>query len=84
MESNNHITEKAKNEVDTPKKEPRIRIFKDHDEQREEMYKYWASITPVQRMADLRDLIIMSFGLTPEKIKKAVSSRKITIIYRGE
>jgi len=70
MEDNNHILEQGKTETAAPKKEPRMRIFKNHDEQREEMYEYWASLTPVQRMAGLHDLIVMSFGLTLEKIKK--------------
>ena len=37
MENKSHIAEEAKNEVDTPKKRGRIRIFNSYDEQREEI-----------------------------------------------
>ncbi len=59
---------------------PTIRIFKHPDEQREEMYLYWASISPEQRMMHLKEMIIISFGLTPEKLANPGLINKITIV----
>jgi hypothetical protein len=62
---------------------PRIRFFNSYEEQREEMYAYWANITPIQRMAHLLEMIIMSYGLTPELLAKPRIDKRIKIISRG-
>jgi len=63
-------------------KRPKIRIFNSYEEQREEMYKYWASITPLQRMAHLLEMTIAFYGLTPEKLKNPGLVNKIKIIHK--
>jgi len=58
---------------------PTIRIFKHPDEQREEMYVYWASISPEKRIENMMDLIIMSFGLENDQLFYKNLEKKITI-----
>jgi len=36
------------------------------EEQEEDMRKYWASITPIQRLIHLNELIRISFGLNTQ------------------
>ena len=61
-------------------KKPTIRFFKSVNEQREEMYEYWASLSSVQLMANMTEMIIMAFALTPEKLANPGLKNKITII----
>lgn len=57
----------------------RIR-FSSLQQQEDEMVAYWASITPLQRLRHLHEMIIMSFGLTKEQIQKPGLSSSIKII----
>jgi hypothetical protein len=59
---------------------PRIKFFDSFEGQREEMYEYLASLTPEQCMASLYNLIVGSYGLTPEKLKNPKLDRKIRLI----
>ena len=63
----------------TPKKE-RIR-FSSFQQQEDEMVAYWASITPLQRLKHLHEMVIASFGLTNEQLKNPNLSHSIKIIY---
>jgi hypothetical protein len=63
---------------------PRIRFFDSYEGQREEMYVYLASLSPVQRMANLLELIIKTYGLTPENMKNHRWDKKIKIIRYDE
>jgi hypothetical protein len=47
----------------------RIRFFASFEEQEDELVTYWASITPLQRLRHLHEMIIHSFGITDEKLK---------------
>lgn len=55
-------------------------MFKHPDEQREEMYVYWASISPEQRMENMIDLIIMSFGIDQKQLSNPFLTKRIRII----
>ena len=62
-----------------PRKE-RIR-FSSFQQQEDEMVTYWASITPLQRLKHLHEMVIASFGLTDEQLEKPNLSNSIKIIY---
>jgi len=57
----------------------RIR-FSSFQQQEDEMVAYWASITPLQRLKHLHEMIIMSFGLTKEQLRKPELGNSIKII----
>jgi hypothetical protein len=46
------------------------------EEQEDDMRKYWASITPIQRLIHLNELIKISFGL---KTQTTVFSNRINL-----
>lgn len=58
-----------------PKKE--IRFFSSVREQEEELLDYWATLTPVQRLANLHKLIIASYGLTEEELQNHEPAKTI-------
>ncbi len=58
----------------------RMRFFSSFQEQEDEMATYWASITPVQRLKHLHEMIIHSFGLTDEQLKNPKLSRSLRVI----
>ena len=58
----------------------RIRFFSSFQEQEDEMISYWASITPLQRLRHLHEMVIASFGLTEEKLMHPKLSRSLKII----
>jgi hypothetical protein len=58
----------------------RVRFFSSFQEQEDEMISYWASITPLQRLRHLHEMVIASFGLTEEKLKHPNLSRSLKII----
>gem|GEM_PF-6042258 len=63
----------------TPDKgKSRVRFFSSPKEQEDELVTYWASITPVERMRHLQQLIIKSYGLTTEQIRNPQLSNRIT------
>jgi hypothetical protein len=59
----------------------RVRFFTSVQQQEEELIAYWASITPLQRLRHLHEMIIHSYGLTEEKLKNPQLSRSLTIKY---
>ncbi len=58
-----------------PKRE--IRFFSSVQGQEEELLDYWATLTPVQRLAHLHELIIASYGLTQEGLQNHKPSKTI-------
>ena len=58
----------------------KVRIFNSFREQEEEMITYWASITPLQRLAHLYEMVKISFRITDEEAARARTSRKLRII----
>lgn len=58
-----------------PKKE--IRFYSSVQGQEEELLDYWASLTPVQRLTHLHELIIASYGLTEEAVQNHKPSKTI-------
>lgn len=58
----------------------KVRIFRSFKEQEDEMIDYWASITPLQRLAHLYEMVKMSFGITEDEARKRQRHRKVTII----
>jgi hypothetical protein len=58
----------------------RIRIFHSFQEQEDEMIEYWASISPMQRLANLYKMILISYGLTDEKLRLHKRAKTIQII----
>jgi hypothetical protein len=58
-----------------PKKE--IRFYSSVQGQEEELLDYWATLTPVQRLAHLHELIIASYGLTEETLQNHKPSKTI-------
>jgi hypothetical protein len=52
-------------------------------QQEDEMAAYWASISPMQRMKHLHEMVIASYGLTEDKIKHPNLSRSIKVIANG-
>ncbi len=81
MGAKNKEEQNPENDQTQPAKpqRPRIRIFKSHNEQRKEMYVYWASITPEKRIENMIDLIIMSFGLESDPLFYKNLEKKIKI-----
>jgi hypothetical protein len=61
-------------------KSNRIRFFSSVQEQEDELIAYWASITPIERLRHLHEMIIHSYGLTSEKLKNPNLSRSIKIV----
>jgi hypothetical protein len=59
-------------------------VISSFEEQEESMRRYWASITPLQRLRDLNILVKVAFGLTPEKLEHPGLRNKINIIPYGE
>jgi hypothetical protein len=57
-----------------------VRFFSSFEEQEDEMISYWASITPLQRLRHLHEMVIASFGLTDEKLKNPNLSHSIQIV----
>lgn len=57
----------------------KVRVFHSFEEQENEMIEYWASISPLQRLIHLHEMIKISFRLTESDIHSAPHSRKITI-----
>ena len=84
IEKTDHDQPKEFHEPVTTYRRPRIRFFDSYEGQREEMYVYWASLSPVQRMANLLELIIKTYGLTPENMKNHRRDKKIKIIRYDE
>jgi len=83
-ENNNmeEIEERNKDEFKEPLavyRKLNLKFFNSYEEQREEMYKYWASISPLQRMAHLLEMIIMFYGLDPKNLKNPKLDNKIKI-----
>lgn len=81
-----HKNKKDVNEVNEPQLQDglermnnKIIICNSFEEQEDDMRKYWASLSPEKRMLNLHELICISFGLTPEKIKNPGLSDKIYI-----
>jgi len=58
----------------------RVRFFSSFQEQEDEMVTYWASITPLQRLRHLHEMVIASFGLTDAQLKNPKLSRSIKLI----
>jgi hypothetical protein len=61
-------------------RDKKIRIFHSFEEQEDEMIEYWASISPMQRLANLRKMILISYGLTDEKLSLHKRAKTIQII----
>ena len=61
-------------------KKIKVRFFSSCQEQEDELVAYWASITPLQRLRHLHEMVIHSFGLTDEKIKHPNLGRSLKII----
>jgi len=53
-------------------------------EQAEEMRRYWASITPEQRLRHLYEMICLSYGLDPEQSNNNLLNNRINIISPDE
>jgi hypothetical protein len=58
----------------------KIRIFNSFKEQEKEMIEYWASISPYQRLANLYEMIKISYGISEEEARKLHHFKKINII----
>jgi len=58
----------------------KVRIFNSFQEQEEEMVAYWASISPLQRLTHLYEMIKISFRITEKEARHIQSNRKIHII----
>ena len=58
----------------------KIRFFSSFQEQEDEMVAYWASITPLQRLKHLHEMVIAAFGLTDDQLKNPKLNRSIKII----
>ncbi len=58
----------------------RMRFFTSFQQQEDEMISYWASITPLQRLKHLHEMIVHSFGLTDEQLKNPRLSNRLTIV----
>lgn len=61
----------------------RIRFFSTVKEQENEMIQYWASISPIERLKHLHEMIIASFGLSPKELQKPNLNSKITFIRKS-
>lgn len=59
-----------------------IRFYSSFHEQEEEMTRYWAGVTPIQRLQHLHEMIIRSFGLTQKDLNNPILSSKITFRQR--
>jgi hypothetical protein len=55
-----------------------VRVFNSFEEANEAQRAYWASLTPEELFANLRKLIIASYGLTSE-IDTSAAAKRITI-----
>ena len=58
----------------------KVRIFNSFKEQENEMIEYWASITPLQRLAHLYEMIKISFRISEEDARKPQHYRKLHIV----
>jgi hypothetical protein len=57
----------------------KVRVFNSFEEQEDEMIEYWASITPLQRLTHLYEMIKISFRLTEEDMRGKHISGKVRI-----
>jgi len=57
-----------------------VRVFSSFQQQEDELVAYWASITPLQRLKHLHEMVIASFGLTTEQLKKPKLNHSINVI----
>ena|GEM_PF-1809476 len=69
--------------MNSERKLGKIRIFKSFKEQEDEMISYWASITPMQRLAHLYEMIQISFRL-PQAGEHIATTGKVIKILRYE
>jgi hypothetical protein len=58
----------------------KVRIFNSFREQEEEMIEYWASITPLQRLVHLYEMVKISFRIPDEDARRVHPSKKIRIV----
>ena len=58
----------------------KVRFFHSFEEQENEMIEYWASISPLQRLVHLNEMIKISFRLTEPGHHDALRQKKIKII----
>ena len=56
-----------------------LRVFQAFEEQEEERRNYWRGLRPMERMTTLKDLIIKSYNLTPEKLSNPKLGNTLTI-----
>ncbi len=62
------------------KKSMKLRIFNSFKEQEDEMVTYWASITPLQRLNHLYEMITISFRLSTDNKTNPNPPRSIKLI----
>jgi len=82
----NKENEEEKPEVNEPVagafslKGKKVRFFHSFEEQENEMIAYWASISPLQRLVHLNEMIKISFRLNDSDPHDAPKRKKIKII----
>lgn len=59
----------------------KVRFFESAAGQENEMIRYWASTTPLQRLANLYQLIRISFGVSDDRVRKA-GMRRVKFLRR--
>lgn len=75
MDNEENLNEPGASYHVPPKKE--IRFFSTVQGQEEELLDYWATLTPIQRLAHLHELIIASYGLTEEELQNHKPAKTI-------